>query len=122
PDPAEQKNDISARQIPTSDAAGKKHVAADEEFIFAREETKAARAMPRHFEDLHLESEKISGRCFFDHEIRLDRVDFEFEAKVAEKLPIRNHRCSFRVATDGAPKAVFDLGHVLDVIDVAMGK
>ena len=69
----EQKIDISARQIPPADAAGKEHIAADEQIVFARKEAKAAWTVTGHFEHLKLRAKKISSRRFFDKKIRLRR-------------------------------------------------
>src|SRR5256885_746920 len=54
-----QKIDISARQIPPTDAAGKEHVATDQQIVLARKEAKAAWTMTGHFEHLKFRSKKI---------------------------------------------------------------
>ena len=71
-----QKIDISARQIPPADSAGKENVAANEHLIFARVKTKTPRTMTGNFQHLKLEAEKIAPRRFFDKEIGLGRLDF----------------------------------------------
>src|SRR5256885_223750 len=118
----EQKIAISARQIPATDAAGKKDITADEQIVLARKETKTSRTMPRHLEHLKFCSEKIAGRCFFDKEIRFGWLHFQFETEVPKKLPVRNHRLRRGMTTNRAFKVIFDFGDVLDVIDVAVGQ
>jgi hypothetical protein len=76
--------------------------------------------MAWNLQHLHFQPEKISGRVFFDHEIRLDRFDLEFEAEAAKEFPIGNHRRGLSVATDWAIEAAFDFSDVLDVIDMSM--
>ena len=75
-DSAKQKIDIAARQIPPTDAAGKEHIAADEQIVFAREEAETARTMTRHFEHLKFRSKKISSWRLLDEEVRFGRLDF----------------------------------------------
>ena len=121
-DPFEQKIGISAGQIPAADAAGKKHIAADEQLIFVREKAKAARTVTRHFEHVHFQTEKISRRDFFDEEIGFDWFDLQLEAEVAKEFAIGNHRRGFGAATERATEAAFDFCNVLDVIDVAVSE
>src|SRR5438477_8718009 len=76
--------------------------------------------MSRHFKHLKFHSEKNSSRCFFDKKVWFGGLNFQFKAEASKKLPIRNHRRGQRMATDLAIEAAFDLGDVLDVIDVTM--
>ena len=78
--------------------------------------------MSRHFKHLKFRSEKISSRRFLDQEVRLCRLDFQFEAEVPKKLSIGNHRRGLGVAADLAFEAILDFCDVLNVIDVAVGK
>lgn len=116
--PFEQKIDISSRQIPAADTAGKEHVAADEQFIFARKETKTAGTMTWDFEHLHFKPEKTSCWCFFDQQVGLHRFDFQLESEVAKEFRIGNHRHGFRMTTDLAIEAAFDFGDIRNVIEV----
>jgi hypothetical protein len=120
PDSAEQKIDISTGKVPPADAAGEKHVAADEQLFFAPEKTETPRAMAWHFQHLQLEAEKISHGRFGDCEISIRRFDFQFETESAKEIAIRNHRHGFGAATDLAIESPFDSGDILDVIDVAV--
>ena len=122
PNSVKQKIDISAGQVPSSDAAGKEDIAANEQIIFARKETKTAGTMPRHFENLKFRSEKISSRRFFDQEVRLGRFDFQFKAEVPKKFPVRNHRGGRGMTANLAFEAMFDFCDVLNVVDVAVSK
>ena len=74
-DAFEQKIGISARQIPAADATGKQNVAADEQFVFAREEAEAAGTMTWHFEDIHFQAEKFSPWRLLNQKIRLHRLE-----------------------------------------------
>ena len=74
--------------------------------------------MPGHFEHLHFEAKKIAGRCRFDQEIGLDRFDFQFEAKAAKKIAIRNHRRGFGMTADLAIELPLDLRHIRHVIEM----
>src|SRR5439155_1510537 len=83
-------------------------IAADEQFVFARKETKAARTMAGNFQNLEFGAEKISGWRFFDEKIRFRRFDFEFETEVAKKFPVGNHWRGERVTTDLTAKLALD--------------
>jgi len=78
--------------------------------------------MSTNLQYLHFQTEKFPRRRFFDQEIRWHRIDFELESEAAKKFRIGNHRSSERMATDRAAKPPLDLGNILDVIDVAVGK
>ena len=78
--------------------------------------------MPRHFQDLKFEAEKISSGRFLDQKIGFGGLDFEFKAKTAEKFAIGNHRRSVGMTTNRAIKPLFNFSNVLDVIDMTMGK
>src|SRR5438270_12273648 len=80
-DPTEEQVAIALRQIPAADAAREQNIAANQQVIFPGKEAEASRTMPGHFEYLHLEAKKIAPRRRFDQKIRLDRFDFQFEAK-----------------------------------------
>src|SRR5206468_9439475 len=84
-DPGYEQIDISAGQIASTDASGKKDIAADEQFVVARKEAKTSRAMAGNFKNLKIGAEKISAECFFDQKIRYHRFDFEFETKIAKR-------------------------------------
>src|SRR5436190_21510479 len=114
--------DVSAGQIPSTDAAGKKHIATDEQLVLVRKEAKTAWTMAGHFEHLKFRSEKISSRRFFDKTVRLRRFYLQFEAEIPKKLSVRNHRRGRGMTADLTIEPIFDLGDVLDVIDVAMGE
>ena len=76
--------------------------------------------MSWNFQHLEVCAEKIPARRFFDEKIRFGRLDFQLEPEAAEKLPIRNHRCSERVTTNRATKLPLNLCDILDVIDVSV--
>ncbi len=118
PDLGYQLIDISAGQITSPDAPGKKDIAADEQFVLAREETKTPRAMSGNVQNLEIGAEKISVWRFFDEKIRFRRFDFEFEPKIPKKFPVGNHRCGERVTTNRTTKLLLDPGNILDVIDM----
>ncbi len=76
--------------------------------------------MPRHFQDLKLQPEKLAPRRGLDQEIRLAWFHFQAETVVLEKVRIGDHRDGVGVTTDRATEPLFDLRHVRDVIEVAM--
>src|SRR6188472_1454827 len=76
--------------------------------------------MARQFEYLEIGTEKISVCCFFDDKIRFDWFDLQRESEVAKEIAIRNHGRGQRVTSDLGVKLLFNLGDVLDVIDVAV--
>src|SRR5438034_9195930 len=88
--------------------------------VVARKEAKAAWTMAGYFEHLKFCSEKIASRRFFDKKVRLRRFDLQFKAEILKKLPIRNHRRGRGMTADLTIEPTFDLGDVLDVIDVAV--
>src|SRR5437588_6225647 len=108
----EEQVAIALWQIPAADAAREQNIAADQQIIFSRKKAEASRTMPGHFEHLHFEAEKIAGRRRFDQEIRLDRFDFQFEAKPAKEIAIRNHRRGFGMTADLAIEPPLDLRHI----------
>ena len=120
--PAKRSSPSPPGQIPAPDAAGKKNVAADEEFVLAREKTEAARTMPRHFENLEVHPEKVARRRRLDQEIGLDRLDLELEPEIEEEIRVGDHRRAVGMNADRATEALFDFGHVLDVIDMPVGE
>ena len=120
PDPIYQQSDITAGQITSANAAGKKNVAADQQFILAQKETKAARAMAWNFQNLEVRAEKISADGLLNEKIRLYRFDFELETKAPKKFPVRDHWCRERMTTDLAAKLPLNHGNILNVIDVAV--
>ena len=116
----DQKIDIAAGQITSPNAAGKKNIAANQQFVLARKETKASRAVARHFQNLKIGAEKISALRLFDYKIRLHRIDLEREPEAAKKFAIGNHRHGERMTSDGTTELALDPGNVLHVIDVSM--
>jgi hypothetical protein len=120
PDPVYQQIDVAAGQITSSNASGKKDIAADEKFIVSQKETKAARAMAWNFQNFEIRAEKISALRFFDQKIRFRWFDLEREPEIAKKFTIGNHRRRERVTPDWTTKLPLDPGNVLDVIDMPM--
>jgi hypothetical protein len=121
-DSFEQKIDIPTGQIPTTDAAGEKHVTADQQFVRSREEAEAAWTMTWHLEHLQLKPEKVSARGFRDREICRRRFDFQLKTEAAKEIAIGNHWDGFSAATDLATESLFYSGCVLHVIDVPVGE
>ena len=119
-DPVYQQINIAAGQITAADAAGKKNIAADQQFVLARKETKTSRAMAGNFQNFEIDAEKISALRFLDEKIRFRRFDFELEPKIAKKFAIANHGRCERVTTDGTAELALEPGNILHVIDVPM--
>ena len=71
---------------------------------------------------LKFSSQEIALRRFLDKKIGRNRFDFKAEAEVAEKIRVRNHRHSIRVATDRAVKSSLYFRNVADMIDVPVGE
>ena len=122
PDSGKEQFAIPAGQVPATDAAGKEHITANQQPVFAQEKTETPGAMIRHLEHFKGESQKITRRCRFDQEIRLDWFDFKLEAEIRKEVRICNHRGAFRMNADRAAEALFDSSDILYVIDVAIGK
>ena len=76
--------------------------------------------MAGHFQNLEICTEKTWAWYLFDQKIWFDWFDFEREPKVAKEIASRNHRRGERVTSDLGVKLAFNLGNVLDVIDVTM--
>ncbi len=76
--------------------------------------------MPGNFQNLEICAEKISAWRLLNQKIRLGRLDFECETKIAKKFPVGNHRRGERVTTNWAPELAFNPGNILDVIDMPM--
>ena len=76
--------------------------------------------MAGHFQNLEIGTEKTSVGYFFDEKIWFDRVDLERESEVSKEVWIRNHGRGERVTSDLGMKLAFNLGNVLNVIDVPM--
>jgi len=117
-DPAYQQINISTRQITSTDAGGKKNVAADKQSIFTRKEAKATRTMPGNFQHLEPGAKEISAWRFFDKKIRFRRFNFELETEVPKKFPLGNHWRGERVTTYPTIKLPLDPGNILNVIDM----
>jgi len=113
---------IATRQIPATNSARKQNVAADQQFVFSRKETQAARAMTRHFQDFHLQSEKIADRRGSDQEIGLDRFDLQLKPQAAKEFRIGNHRSRLRMTANGTTELLPDLRDVRDVIEMAVSQ
>ena len=78
--------------------------------------------MARHFQDLHLQAEKLTSRRFFNEKVGLDWFDLELKSKAAKKFRIGNHRRGLRVAPNLATEPPFNLRHVRYVIEVTVCK
>ena len=76
--------------------------------------------MPRNFQNLEIGSEKTSTRRSRHEKIGFHRFDFEFEAKIAKKFAVGNHRRGKRVTTNWTTKLPLDSGDILNVIDMPM--
>src|SRR6266403_6297488 len=100
PDPLQQQIDIATGQVASSDAAGEKNIAADEQLVLARKKANAAGTVSWNFEHLHFQAEKFSRRHFFDEEIRFDRLYFQLKSGTAKKFRIGNHRRGCWMAAD----------------------
>ena len=118
----EQLLAVAAGKIPTTNATGKENIAANQKLFAVRKEAKAARAMTWDLEHLKSNSQKIALPRLLDKKIWHNRFDFKAEAEVAEKIRLRNHRCSIRVATDRAVKSPLNFRNVADVINVSVGE
>src|SRR5260370_5734258 len=116
PDAAEQKSGASAGETPATDAAGEEDIAADKQLVFGREEAKTAGTMSRDFKHLHFQAEKFFRSRFFDEEVWLDRVNFQFESKATKEFRIGDHRRGLWMTTDLTTEAALDFGNVLEVI------
>src|SRR5205085_9286636 len=68
-DPAKQKIAISPGQVPTPNPADKQNIPANQKFGFPPDKAEASRAMSRHFQHFHFETEKIASRGRLDQEI-----------------------------------------------------
>jgi len=110
------------RQIPPTNTASKQNIAADQQLVFPRKKTQTSRAVTGDFQNLHLETEEIARRRRFNQEIRLNRIDLQFEPKAPEEISIRNHRRGFGVTPDLAIKAMLYLRNIRDMIEMAVGK
>jgi hypothetical protein len=121
-DPAEEKVAVAAWQVPAAHPARKENVPANEQLPADRMKTKASGTMSWHFQDLELESEKLSRRCCLDQEIRLDRLDLQLVAEAAKELRVGDHWGSFGMAADRASELAFNFSHVRDVIEMSVGK
>ena len=75
--------------------------------------------MPGNLQNLEICAEKISVWRLLNQKIRLGRLDFECETKIA-KFPVGNHRRGERVTTNWTTKLVLNPGNILDVIDMAV--
>src|ERR1700682_2425351 len=108
------------RQIPAPDPACKQNIAADQQLIFPGKKTQASWTMAGHFQNLHLQAEKIARGRRVDQEIRLNRIDLQFEPKAPEEISIRNHRRGFGVTPDPAIEAPLYLRYIRDVVEMAV--
>ena len=99
-------------------STSEQNIATNQQPVLPRKETKTARAMPRHVQNLEIRTEEISIWGFLDQKIRLNWFDFQRESEVSKEIAIGNHRRGQRVTSDLAMKLLFNSGDVLDVIDV----
>lgn len=74
--------------------------------------------MAGHFQNLEVRTEKTSAWCCFNKKIWFDWFDFERESEVPKEIAIGDHGRGERVTSDLGVKLLFNLGNVLDVIDV----
>src|SRR5438270_6797203 len=119
-DSAKEQLAVTAGKIPATNAASKKNIAADQNFAFAREETKTAGRMPRHFENLEFCAEKLAAWRRFDKKIWLGRLDLQREAVAAKEFRIANHRLRFGMTADLTTEALLDLRDLRHVVEMAM--
>ena len=90
--------------------------------LFAQKKQRLPGQCPGTSSDFEGHPKKISRRRRLNQKIGLDRFDLELEAEVTKEIAVRDHRRTLGMNPDRAAKAAFDSGHVLDVIDVPMGK
>ena len=122
PDASKEQIGIAPRQIPAANAAGEKNIAPNQERVRPRQKAEAPRTMPRHLQDLHLQTDKIARWRFLDQEVGFGSFDFKFKAKITEEFGIGNHRRRFRMTTQGTPKALFDSANILNMINMAVSE
>jgi hypothetical protein len=113
---------VPAREIPSSNSAGKKHVTTNQELVFAQEKAKASRTMSRDLEHLHLLAKELPARRFLNKEVWFGHLDFQLEPEIPEEVGIGNHWFGGGVTTNLAAETPFERGNILDVIDMAVGQ
>ena len=74
--------------------------------------------MAWHFQNLEIGTEETSVWRLFDEKIWLDWFNFERESEILKEIAIRDHGRGERVTSDLGMKLAFNLGDVLNVIDV----
>ena len=74
--------------------------------------------MAGHVQNLEIGTEETSVWHLFDEKIWFDWFDFERESEVPKEITIRDHGRGERVTSDLGMKLAFNLGNVLNVIDV----
>ncbi len=107
PDTVEKQIPVAARQIPSSDTAAKKHVAADHFPPVGKIETQTSWAVTRDVEDLHAGPGNVAKCAFVQKTIGLKRLDIQAEPMASEKGRVRDHRRG--VGMIGDPTALFPM-------------
>ena len=74
--------------------------------------------MAGHFQNLEIGAQETSVWGLFDKKIWFDWFNFERESEVPKEITIRDHGRGEGMASDLGMKLLFNLGNVLDVIDV----
>src|SRR5205807_4363178 len=116
----EQLLAVAAGKVPSTNAASKENIPANQKLFAARKEAQAARAMAWDLEHLKLNSQKIALTRLLDKKIRRNRFDFKAKAEVPKKIRIRDHWCGIRVAANWAIKSLLNFRNVPDVINVSV--
>ncbi len=111
---------IPARQVPSSGAASKKHVSAEEDSVLRQVQADAAWTVAGHIEDAERNPAKLHRARFLDEKSRLDRLDLEFKSPPPEEAPVRHHRGRVGMAADRAAVPGLNCRSIRDVIEMSM--
>jgi hypothetical protein len=119
-DPAHQQFVIPSGQVSPADASGKEDIAAEENLVICRVETDTSGAVAGNEKDAKGDFAEYDFGSFFNQKIRLNGFRFQKEPEFFEKLGVSDKGNSISMIGDLASESSFDLGGVIDVVDMAV--
>jgi hypothetical protein len=119
---SDQQRMITAWEICPADASGEKYVAGEQDLLGRGVKAEASRAMAGNEKDRKGRAAQIYVRRFLDQKVRPDRFCLKKESPVLKKIRFCHERDTIFVVSDLAIGCSLDLGRVIEMVRVTVGK
>ena len=119
---SDQERMITAWEICPADASGEKYVAGEQGLLGGGVKAKASRAMAGNEKDRKGRAAQINVRRLLDQKVRLNWFCLKKESPVLKKIRFCHERDTIFVVSDLAIGCSLDLGRVIEMVRVTVGK